>query len=233
MEPTQGTARLAGALYLVAGLPAVFSYQYVPARLFVSGDATATAHNLLASETLFRAGIASELFSTVAFLFLGRAVHRLLERVDERRASLLLTFVLASIPVSFLNAASDLAALMLARGPEFLSAFDERQRAALAMVFLRLHGQGLVLAQIFWGLWLFPFGVLVMRSGFFPRILGVLLIAAGFGYVATSLTSIVLPSYLGVVSRVMIVLGGLGEGTMMLWLLIKGVKVPPPASPAT
>jgi len=101
---------------------------------------------------------------------------------------------------------------------------DQRQLDALALAFFHLHGDGLLLAQIFWGLWLFPFGVLVYRSGFLPRILGVMLIPAGLGYVAASFTSLLLPAYGDFVFHVAAVLGGLGEGSTMLWLLIKGAK---------
>jgi hypothetical protein len=232
MHPTNNTARVAGALYLLSGLPAVFSYVYVPSTLFVHGNATATANNILASEMLFRVSIVSELFSVVAFIFLVRALYRLLNGVDKKHASLMVTLVLLSVPISFLNVVNEIAALTLLRGADFLSVFDKRQLEALAMLFLRLHSQGLFVAQIFWGLWLFPFGVLVMRSGFIPRILGVLLIAACFGYLAASLTELLLPSYWNVVNRFTIILGAAGEGSIILWLLIKGAKVQPLAAPA-
>jgi hypothetical protein len=136
----------------------------------------------------------------------------------------MLTLVSLSVPISFLNELNRIAALTLSNSAHFLLAVDQRQLDALVMAFLHLHGSGLLLAQIFWGLWLFPVGVLVYRSGFLPRILGVLLIPAGVGYVAASFTSLLFPAYGDFVFPIAGVLGGLGEGSTMLWLLIKGAK---------
>jgi Domain of unknown function (DUF4386) len=231
MHPTDKAARVAGVLYLVMGLPAVFSLIYVPGKLIVPGNATATAHNILASEMLFRVGIVAELVNAVGFMFVVRALYRLLNGVDQRYASLMVTLFLLSVPISFLNVLNEIAALTLFRGADFLSVFGQQQREALGMLFLRLHGQGINLAAIFWGLWLFPFGVLVMRSGFLPRILGVLLIINCFAYPVVSLTSWLLPSYLQVVDR-FATIAELGELWIMLWLLIKGAKVQPVAGAA-
>ncbi len=231
MHPTNNTARVAGLLYLLMGIPAAFSIMYVPRTLIVPGNATATANNILASEMLFRIGIVSELISATAFIFLVRALYRLLNGVSKTHASLMVTLVLVSVAIGFMNVPNEIAALTLLRGADFLSVFEKRQLDALAMVFLGLHRHGFVVAQIFWGLWLFPFGVLVIRSGFLPRILGVLLIPACFGYLAASLTLLLLPSYGTAVSRVAVILGA-GELPIMLWLLIKGAKVQPLAAPA-
>jgi hypothetical protein len=109
--------------------------------------------------------------------------------------------LLISIPISLLNALNDIAALILLSGADFLSVFETRQLDALAYVFVRLHGQGFVVAQIFWGLWLFPFGILVIRSGFIPRFLGYLLFIAGFGNVTSSFSWLLLPSYAPMIER--------------------------------
>jgi hypothetical protein len=127
------------------------------------------------------------------------------------------------------NEVNNIAALILFRGADFLSVFDKPQLDALGMLFLRLRGQGLVVNEIFWGLWLFPFGLLVMRSGFIPRILGVLLIVNGFAYLVASLTSLLLPAYAGVVNQLLLI-PETGELWVMLWLLIKGVRVQPLAA---
>jgi hypothetical protein len=214
------------------GIPAAFSLMYVPQTLIVPGNATATANNILASEMLFRIGIVSGLVSGIAFIFLVRALYRLLNRVSKTHASLMVTLVLVSVAIVFLNEVNNLAALTLFRGADFLAVFDKPQRDALAMLFLRLHAQGTFINQILWGLWLFPFGVLVMRSRFLPRILGVLLIVNCFAYVAGSLTWLLLPSYGNVVFRA-ILPALLGELWIMLWLLIKGAKVQPLAAPAS
>ena len=226
MHPTNNTARVAGLLYVLTGITGAFSLMYVPQTLIVPGNATATANNILASEMLFRIGIVSGLISGTAFIFLVRALYRLLNGVSKTHASLMVTLVLVSVAIGFLSEVNNISALTLFRGADFLAVFDKLQRDALAMLFLRLHAQGNFINEIFWGLWLFPFGVLVMRSRFLPRILGVLLIVNCLAYVAASLTWLLLPSYGNVVFRA-ILPALLGELWIVLWLLIKGVKVQP------
>jgi uncharacterized membrane protein len=179
MHPTNNTARVAGVLYLLLGVIAPFGFVYVPRTLIVQGDATATAQNILGSELLFRMGIVSELLSATVSIFVVIALYRLLSAVNKTHASLMVILGgLVSVPLSFLNVVNEIAALMLLRGAGFFSAFDKGQLESAAMFFLRLHGQWLVVEEIFGGLWLLLFAALVMRSGFLPRILGVLLARA-------------------------------------------------------
>ena len=227
MNSTKKTARIAGLLYLVNGVTGFFSIIYVPSKLIVSGNAAATANNILASERLFRLGIVSELTCAAEFVFLLWVLYRLLGAVNKTHASLMVILGLVSIPIMFVNALNGIAALALLRGADFLSVFDQPQRQALAMQFLNLHGGGFVVAGIFWGLWLFPFGILVYRSRFLPRILGVLLIAACLGYLAQSFTSLLLPSYEDAVYRFAGIALTLGEPAIILWLLIRGAKDQP------
>jgi Domain of unknown function (DUF4386) len=226
MNPTRKTARIAGALYLLSAATAGVPLLYVPSALIVSDNAAATANNILASEIVFRACIVSELVGAILFVFLVRTLYRLLTGVDKTYASLMVTLVLVSVPITSLNVLNDMVALTLLHGAKFLSVFDQPQRDALAMLFLGLHGDGTNLANIFNGLWLVPFGILVMRSGFIPRILGILLIADGCALAAVSLTALLLPAHLDIVSRVAII-PELGELWMMAWLLIKGVREQP------
>lgn len=132
--------------------------------------------------------------------------------------------MLVSIPISLLNVLNEIGALILVRGADFLSVFEKAQRDALAMLFLKLHFQGIVVAQVFWGLWLIPFGVLVFKSGFLPRILGVLLIIACFGYLANSFVAFGMLSH--VFSRVVGQLT-ICELPIIFWLLIRGAKDQP------
>ncbi len=233
MHPTNYASRVAGALYLLSSLPAIFSFQYVPATLIVSGNATATANKVLASEMLFRVSIVCELIAAVTFILAVGALYRLLNGVNKTHASLMVILFLVSVPISFLNVLNETAALALFHGAGFLSVFEKQRLDALAMLFLGLHSHGVGLAAIFWGLWLVPFGILVMRSGFLPRILGVLLIAACFGYLADSLTSLLLPGYGNLVNRFAPILEGVGELPIMAWLLIKGARVQPSAAVAS
>ncbi|MGZ5481523.1 MAG: DUF4386 domain-containing protein [Pyrinomonadaceae bacterium] len=226
MHPADKTARVAGVLYLLMGAPAVFSLMYVPYKLVVPGNAEATANNVTGSETLFRLGIAAELAAAVFLLLLALALHRLLSHVDRNHARLMVGMVLVSVAISFANVLNSIVAVTLFRGTDYLTALDKPQRDALGMLFLALHRQGIGVVGIFWGLWLFPFGVLVMRSGFLPRLLGVLLILNCVGYVAASLTTLLLPSHANVVSLV-VMPTLLGELWIMLWLLIRGARMQP------
>jgi Domain of unknown function (DUF4386) len=231
MHPTVKAARIAGAVYLSMALTAPFSLIYVPSKLIVRGNASATADNILVHETMFRLSTLAELVGQVIFICLGFALYRLLRDVNKTWAWLMVGFVLVSAAVGFLNALNNVAALILFRGGEFLTVFDKPQRDALAMLFLRVHSHGHFINEIFWGLWLFPFGLLVFRSGFLPRFLGVWLIINCFGYLALSVTALFFPDYYGtafIVAQPVL----FGELAIMLWLLIKGAKVTSTA-PAT
>jgi hypothetical protein len=232
MHPTDKAARIAGAVYLSLILTAPFSLLYIPAKLIVRGNAAATADNILAHETLFRLGIVGELFGSVIFILLGVALYRLLSGVNKTWARLMIALVLVSAAVGFLNVLNNIAALTLFRGGDFLAPFEKPQRDALAYLFIRLHSQGEFMNEIFWGLWLLPFGLLVYRSAFLPRFLGVWLMLACFGWLALSLIALLSsPSspYYDAAFRIAQPLL-FAELAIMLWLLIKGAKVSAPPS---
>src|SRR5476649_1718284 len=195
MKSIKKQARFAGLLYLLACLPAPFALLYVPGKLIVPGDATATANHVRTSETLLRLGIAGELINAIAFIFVVFALYQLFKGVNRQQAALMVILFVVSVPISFLNVLNDVAPLILVSDANFLSIFDKGQLDALVYFFLRLHSQGFIVAQIFWGLWLFPFGILVWRSGFIPGVLGVFAIIAGCGYVIGSSASLFLPTY--------------------------------------
>jgi hypothetical protein len=232
MSSTKNPGRFVGLLYVLVSIPGAFALVYVPSKLIVDGNATATASNIAASETLFRAGITCNLISQILFMWVALALYDLLKGVNQRHAALMLGLIVVSIPIALLNELNSIAALILVRGADFLSIFEKPQRDALAVLFLNLHSHGFGVAEIFWGLWLFPLGLLVYRSGFFPRILGVLLMARCFAYVVESLTPLLLPRYEDVVSRWMMPLR-FGELLFMFWLLIMGAKPKVLASPAS
>src|SRR3979409_1235778 len=171
MTSTRNPGRFAGLLYVLMSIPGFFALIYVPSKLIVHGNATATASNIAAHETLFRLGIACNLIGQAGFIFVALALYDLPKGVNQRHAVLMVTLILVAIPIALLNELNAIAALVLVRGADFLSVFDKPQRDALAMLFLNLHSYGFDVAAIFWGLWLFPLGLLVYRSGFFPRIL--------------------------------------------------------------
>jgi hypothetical protein len=216
--------RLAGFLYLLVVLIAPIGLIYVPAKVIVSGNATATADNIRAFESLFRIGIASELIHQVIFVFVVLALYDLLKTVDENLSrQMLILGALVSVPIAFVNVLNDIAALILVGGSGFLTVFDKPQLDALAYLFVRLHGQGINVVSIFWGLWLLPFGMLVIRSRFIPRLLGVLLMIAGSAMVAESFVTLLVPRYAAVVSQIAS-LFALGELPVVFWLVIRGAR---------
>lgn len=212
--------RVAGLLYGVASVPGFFSLLYVPSKVMVRGNPAATAHNIVAHAVLFRWGIVADLAGQALFLFVALALYHLLRGVNQRHALLMLVLIAVSVPIAFVNELNSVAALTLARGPDFL-ALEESQRIALMRLFLNLRGAGFDVAGIFWGLWLFPLGWLVYRSRFIPRILGILLMVGCFAYLANSVASLALPQYEETVSRWMSPVQ-LVEMIFMLWLLIMG-----------
>lgn len=232
MRSTQQQARFAGLLYFILALIAPFGLLYVPGKLIVSGNATATADNLRASEWLLRLGMASELIHQAIAIFLVLALYRLFQPVDEMLAKqVVILGALVSVPIMFVNVLNDVAALFLVSGADWLSVFEKPELDALAYLFLRLHARGITVASIFWGLWLFPFGLLVIRSGFIPRVLGVLLMVAGTAYLASAFATLVLPQYAPVVGKIALPLE-VGELPIIFWLLIWGAKTRPAAAAA-
>jgi hypothetical protein len=221
------TARLAGALYLAMMPLGVFGILYVPTVLVVPGDAAATAERIAASEGLFRSGIVSHLLSQVVFVFLVLTLFRLLEAVNALLARLMVVLALLGIPIAMMSEVSQLAALMVLDG-RVSGTLTQEQIRMHAMSLLDMRSQTILVAQIFWGLWLLPLAVLVFRSGFLPRVIGVLLGIAGAGYFIDSMTQLLSPGF-PVVSVVTFV----GELALTLWLLIKGVRVEPRTVPAS
>ena len=226
MHSIKATARRAGALYflfLIVGLVDMFGFT----RFLVPGDATATARNIIAAEQTYRIGILTDFVTLLLFIFLVVSLYNLLKGVDKWHAMLMVLLVSVGVAIGLVNILNKIAPLILLSGAGYLSVFTKPQLDALALGFLNLNSNGNNIDTAFWGLWLFPFGILVIKSGFFPRVLGILLMVAGFALLTTSVTSIVLPAYEHVVSRVMTPLG-LGEFPIIFWLLIKGAKVPQP-----
>jgi hypothetical protein len=215
-------SRRAAILYFLSCLPAPFALLYVPSVLIVRGDAAATANNVRNSELLLRLGMAGELFTATVVIFAILAFYHLFKATSPKSAIAMMILFLVTIPMSYLNVLNDLAAITFARGPAFLSGIAQPERDAFVLFFLRLHNQGLILAQIFWGLWLFPFGLAVMRSGFIPRFVGIAEMIAGFGYVISSLVVLFLPASAQGIGQLAQILG-VGEFAG-LWLLIYGAK---------
>ncbi|MGD8584246.1 MAG: DUF4386 domain-containing protein [Chloroflexota bacterium] len=215
------TARFAGFLYLILAVCGGFAEFFVRQSLIVPGDALATVNNIMASESLFRLGFVSELVGQTVFVVLALVLYKLLKPVNKSQAQVMVMFVLIAVTITCLNMLNQFAALLVLNGGDYLAAFDVGQQQALVLFFLNLHKAGYLIAQVFFGLWLLPLGYLVYRSGFLPRIVGVLLMVACFGYLVDVITYTLLPSFDVVVSEFTFI----GELLLLLWLLVKGVNV--------
>ena len=214
-------ARIAGLLYLLMFSLGILGILYVPSTLIVSGDAAATANNIMASESLFRLSIVSALLIQIVQIFLVLVLYKLLKPVNKIYALFMVVFALAAVPIAMLNELNNIAALLLLKGSNFLTIFKADQLHAQVMFFLDLHEHGIFIAQIFWGLWLYPMGYLVFKSNFIPKIIGIFLIVACLGYLLGFVKFFIFPNF----DLVLIEYMSLGEIPIIFWLLIKGVNV--------
>ncbi|HKQ99019.1 MAG TPA: DUF4386 domain-containing protein [Pyrinomonadaceae bacterium] len=224
------TARLAGLLWLLSAATGVFGLFYVRSNLLVSGDAAATAANIVASEFLFRAAIVSSLLAQLFLFFFGLTLYRLLKEVDKTLARVFLASIMMTVVVAVVNALNNFGALLVLSQADYLKAFTPEQLNATAMIFLRLSNSGQGLLEIFWTPLYFSLGLLIVRSGFLPKILGILLMVMSVGYAINILTKFLAPQfYPTAFTRLAMTLGALGGIPTILWLLVKGAKEPQPA----
>lgn len=221
----KNTARFAGFLYLIVVITGIFSLAYVPSKLIVWDDAAKTFEQIAASETLFRMSLVSSAICYVAFLLLPFVLYRLLNPVNEIAAKLMIILSVVSVPISMLNLQNKYAVLTLIGGTNYLKIFNEQQIQTQMMLLLENYDNGILILQIFWGLWLFPFGFLVYKSGFLPKVLGILLMLGCCGYLVSFIGNTMMHNYGETfISRFDNLPAALGEIGTCLWLLIRGVN---------
>jgi hypothetical protein len=226
MNSPNQTARLAGALYLVVVLTGLFSLMYVPSKISNWSEPETMINNIIAHETLFRLGIFVGIFGFIFFALLPLALYKLLSPVNKTQAVLMVAFAAVSVPISLTNMLHKFAVLTLLSKSNYLSGVDVAQLHTQILLHLDYYGNGNQLASIFWGLWLFPFGYLVYKSGFLPKIIGVFLMFGCFGYVINFTGNFLFTTYDGsLIAKMITVPGSLGEIGICLWMLIMGVKV--------
>jgi hypothetical protein len=217
-------ARVAGLLYLIAIVVGVFDLMYLPDKIVKLGDAAATAHNILANPFVLRLAIVADLVAGVIWLFVMLALYKLLKDVDEIQAGLMLILgAFMQVPLYFVSAVFYVGSLLLVSDATVSSVFAGAQRDAMAFLFLRLHHYEIQASLVFAGLWLFPFGILVFKSGFLPRTIGVWLMLNGFAWLGICFTGFLAPQYSNTVSNVTFPLT-LGEFAITFWLLIMGAR---------
>jgi hypothetical protein len=215
-------ARMAGLFYLLYMLITIPS-DICRDGFMVLGDAAATASKIMASEWLFRLSFVGDLVSAVFFLLAAWALYALLKSVNKDLALLFLLLNLGGVAVYSVSLLNQFAAVMLLSGADYLKVFQADQLQSLAMFFLNLRQNGYWIAQIFFGVWLFPLGYLVYKSGFLPKILGIVMMIHFVGWTLTSLQFFLFPDF-GSILYVTGALGFISEFGLTLWLLIMGVK---------
>ena len=224
MNQKKKTARLAGLYYLIMAATGPLGLMLVPSKIIVSGDPAATVQNVISNEFLLRIGIISNLICQISFIFLVLALYRLFKETNGKYSKLMVSLVIAAVPIAIFNEVNYTAVLILVKNSYFLKAFGADQLNSLIMLFLNLHGQGEIIASVFWGLWLFPFGYLVIKSGFIPKILGILLMVGCFSYLIDSSFAILIPQHRDIITNILMLPLSAGELSMVFWLLIKGVN---------
>jgi hypothetical protein len=214
------TARAAGFLYLIIFCLGVFAELFVRQNLILPGDAAATINNIMASESLFRLSLLIDLIRHTFLILLPLVLYRLLQQVNKNIALLMVVLSLVSIPIAFINELNYFAVLLLLNGADYLTAFGADQLQAQVRFFLDLYAYGAYIPQLL-SLWLLPLGYLVFKSGFLPRILGILLMIGCFGYLIDAVSFLLFSNSMPTLS----LLAFIGELIFALWLLIKGVNV--------
>jgi hypothetical protein len=220
MNTNKKTARIAGLLYFIYVATSIIGNEF---GRFVSVDAPTTVNNMFAHESLFRIGFVISLFSVVFFLLAAWALYVLLKPVNKNIALLFLLLNLGGFALFCFNMLNLFASLLLLSGADYLKAFQPDQLLAQAILFINLYKNGYIIAQIPYGVWLFPLGYLVLKSDFLPKILGRLLIVDCFGLLIYVLQRFLLPGY-EVISYPCLAISFIAELSLTLWLLIKGVK---------
>lgn len=223
MTTLKRDARMVGLIYLALTLTAPFRLIYIPTALFVHGDPAATAVNIASHELLFRLGIFGDLVTGVISLLLTFSLYHFFKDVDKKLAALMFVLGFMDTPLYFFNTLNDVGALLAVNGADFLTGFSQVQREGLMALFLRMHGEAISCAEMFWGLWLFPLALLILKSRFVPRVLGYWLILNGLAYLALCVSGVVFPAFEDGISQIAFPLQ-LGEVAFVLWMVVMGAK---------
>jgi hypothetical protein len=225
MNSTYKLARVAGFLYLIMILSGGFAEVFVRGALTVPGDALATSQNILASEQMYRFGIVADLVTIIATTFLSLIFYLLFKSVSRNLSLLALIFSVIASAVMALNLLNQLAPLLLLHSKSYLKAFNIEQLQTLSLFFLNLQSQGYGISLLLFAFYFPIIGYLVYKSGFLPRILGIIYTLAGLGYITNSLSMFLSPHLVEYLFPYVLLPAFIGESSMSLWLIFKGVKV--------
>ena len=227
MKQQKRRARMAGLLYLLVILFGTFAELYARAQVIVPGDIVATASNIMTQPSLFRIGFVSDLIMQVSFFFLPLVLYKLLEHVDKDQAALMVLSVVVGVAIMCINMLNHYAVILLLQDGVLSQSFSAAQVNEWVTFFLRLHGNGYRIAQLFFGIWLFPLGYLSYHSGLIPKVIGVLLMVGCFSFLLDFFLFFLLPNYSSATSSAVTLPTVIAEFSMCLWLLIVGVKSRP------
>ena len=218
-------ARIAGLWYLILAIGSGYSWMYI-SKIYVIENATMTVENILKTESQYIASIIFSIVGQIAFILLVLTLYRLFESVNKTQARLMLTLVLISVSVMFVNIIFQTSSLVLLNRANYFKGFTDAQISDLATMFLHLNIIGVYIVDIFWGLWLFPLAFLTYKSGLFPKIITIVLVISGIGYIVDSLSFVINQDFHTILRNYLSIPEALGEVLILLWLLIKGVSKP-------
>lgn len=225
MTSRNNTARVAGILYLMMIIGGIISLAYIPSQLIVQESASKTFENITNSEFLFRIGIVSGIITFLIHILLPLVLYKLFHGINKFQANLMVIFSLISVTIYFVNVLNKFSILTLINKTDYLEKLGETQVQTQVMFHIDSYNNGIQISQIFWGLWLFPFGYLVYKSGFLPKLLGILLMTGCFGYLILFFGRFLYSDFNNtIISEYVSYPATLGEFGICLWLLIMGTN---------
>jgi Domain of unknown function (DUF4386) len=230
MTSPKRLARIAGALYLLNGITSGFAFGYVLTRVYVAGNAAATAAKVAANPGLVRIGVVTDLFQATEWVFLAMTLYILLRHVHQSAARAMVVLVSVGAAIVCLNDVFQFESVRVATDPSYAAAFGAAGSSALVLLLLEIHHYGFLAAQIFFGLWLVPLGYLAYKSSMFPKALGILLIVGGAFYLVGLLAVFLVPDYGEKINTFVTLPSAIAEISMVLYLLVFGVRTPKPAA---
>ena len=224
MSQPKRLARIAGVFYLLVGITGGFAEGFVDPKIYVAGNAAATAGNVLANQGLVRMSVVSHLVDAVFFVLTAMALYILLQHVHKSVARAMLVFVAVAVGIIALNAVFQFEGLQVATNASYMTAFGAAGSNALVLLLLDIQHYGTLAAQVFFGLWLAPLGYLAYKSGLFPKALGVTLVAATVCYLVHLITAFLVPDIHEQIQPFIVIVPTIAEIWMVLYLLVVGVK---------
>jgi hypothetical protein len=230
MTSPKRLARIAGVLYLLNGVVAGFAFGYVLTRVYVPGNAATTAGNLVANSGLVRMGVLADLFQATEWAFLAMTLFLLLKHVNRSAAGAMVAIVAIGSAITCLNDVFQFEAIRVATNPSYAASFGALGSNALVLLLLDIHHYGFLIAQIFFGLWLVPFGYLAYKSGMFPKVLGIALIVGGACYLVGMVAVFLVPDFGEKINTLITIPSAIAEVSMLLYLLVVGVKTTKPTT---